>query len=367
LALASACGEESGAASSASAAAVTSAVSSALPSASAVISSGSASASAAVTPPPPMQPLPKEELVAEDLKTQREAMFERLAAVSKLSEAELAKVRAIIEKSKIISQGNPEISRYAMTRSECRSRRDAAGLFDAPEPSCGAYGMVPIWNTKTQTKEQATVCVDRYEFPNIACDYPLTWASAREAAQLCEAVGKRICDAHEWEGACAGSLLPPEEEYAFGKPRKEMKSRHNSSRERIWSYGSERKLELCATNSNKSPTCKPSGFRKCGSNTYPAGAFPQCKSSFGVYDLHGNAAEHMNFPMKLEQLASRGGSGETEMKGSWFIFQKYDAHEDDCRFRAPDWHATKLMSHDSHQNYHLGFRCCKNISATQTQ
>jgi hypothetical protein len=75
----------------------------------------------------------------------------------------------------------------------------------------------------------------------------------------------------------------------------------------------------------------------------------------------------MNFPMKLEQLASRGGSGETEMKGSWFIFQKYDAHEDDCRFRAPDWHATKLMSHDSHQNYHLGFRCCKNISATQTQ
>ena len=55
------------------------------------------------------------------------------------------------------------------------------------------------------------------------------------------------------------------------------------------------------------------------------------------------------------------------VKGSWFIFQKYDAHEDDCRFRAPDWHATKLMSHDSHQNYHLGFRCCKNIRATQTQ
>ena len=103
LLLALGCGEESGAAgNSASAAAQSSGVVSSVPSATAASSAAtSGSASAVVAPPPPMQPLPKEELVAEDLKTQREAMFERLAAVSKLSEAELAKVRAIIEKSKI--------------------------------------------------------------------------------------------------------------------------------------------------------------------------------------------------------------------------------------------------------------------------
>ena len=49
------------------------------------------------------------------------------------------------------------------------------------------------------------------------------------------------------------------------------------------------------------------------------------------------------------------------MKGSWFVFQRQDAHEDDCRWRAKDWHPSRLMDTDSHRNYHLGFRCCKDI------
>jgi len=77
--------------------------------------------------------------------------------------------------------------------------------------------------------------------------------------------------------------------------------------------------------------------------------------------LHGNAAEHMNYPMKPDELASLGRYGETEMKGSWFIFASYEAHEDDCHWRAPDWHATGVMSVGSHSNYHLGFRCCANV------
>jgi hypothetical protein len=85
-------------------------------------------------------------------------------------------------------------------------------------------------------------------------------------------------------------------------------------------------------------------------------------SPFGVYDLHGNTAEHMNMPMSIEELASRGGAGWTEMKGSWFVFANYEAHTDDCRWRAPDWHATKVMDPNSHGNYHLGFRCCKSIA-----
>jgi formylglycine-generating enzyme required for sulfatase activity len=310
-----------------------------------------------------MAPLPKEDLVAEDLQVQREAMLERMKVVLGVSDEQLAEVRAILAKSKIVGQGNPAITKYAMTRRECRERRDAAGVVDAEEPTCGAALMAPLWNERGgETKAQAKVCIDRYEFPNVPCDYPVTWASAREAQLLCKAVGKRLCDAHEWEGACASSVLPPEEEYAFGRPRKEMKNRHNASRERVWAYGSERKLELCGMDSNKSDTCRPSGFKKCGSNSYPAGAFPQCKSAFGVYDQHGNVAEHMSLPMKTTELGATGGTGETEMKGSWFIFRKFDAHEDDCRWRAPDWHASKVMSPDSHQNYHLGFRCCRDVA-----
>jgi hypothetical protein len=47
------------------------------------------------------------------------------------------------------------------------------------------------------------------------------------------------------------------------------------------------------------------------------------------------------------------------MKGSWFVFSLIEAHEDDCRFRAPAWHETRVESPESHLNYHLGFRCCK--------
>jgi hypothetical protein len=49
------------------------------------------------------------------------------------------------------------------------------------------------------------------------------------------------------------------------------------------------------------------------------------------------------------------------MKGSWFIFQQYEAHKDDCRWRAPAWHAGRLMAKDAHMNYHLSFRCCKDL------
>jgi formylglycine-generating enzyme required for sulfatase activity len=135
---------------------------------------------------------------------------------------------------------------------------------------------------------------------------------------------------------------------------------HNGSREKVWAYGREKNHAVCATHSKKSSKCGE-GYRRCGSNSYPAGAFPLCRSEFGVYDQHGNVAEHMNLPLAPEQLTSRGGSGETEMKGSWFIFTRMEAHEDDCRWRAPAWHATPVAAPRSHRNYHLGFRCCKDV------
>ena len=42
--------------------------------------------------------------------------------------------------------------------------------------------------------------------PNIPCAYPVVWVKAREAAEICSAVGERLADAHEWEGACQGAL-----------------------------------------------------------------------------------------------------------------------------------------------------------------
>jgi sulfatase-modifying factor enzyme 1 len=299
----------------------------------------------------------------ETLAHQREALFETMTSELLLSPQQMTAVREIFAGSPVLGQGNPAISVHPMSREQCRTIRAAAPMAPSNPARCGAANMVPLYDPEAgETDAAARTCIDQYEFPDIPCEYPVVHVTAREAVLLCEAIGKRICDAHEWEGACAGAVHEPEGEYAWGRSRGEMRELHNEHREVVWAYGSTMDQSKCATGSFKSPTCPGAGYLLCGSNTYPAGAFPACVSPFGVYDLHGNAAEHMNLPLRPEELSSRGGHGWTEMKGSWFIFATIEAHPDDCRWRAPDWHGSRVTDVASHSNYHLGFRCCKTLT-----
>jgi hypothetical protein len=332
------------------------------------------SASVANAPPPPLPsatpsasaaaPSARPPLLDESpdtIEAQREVLFKNMQAQLELSDDVIAKTRAIFAQVKWTGQGNPKITKHPMSRAECLAIREKQS-FKPGDARCGAPNMVPVFDPAAgQDAAGAKLCVDQYEYPNIACDYPVTWVKSDQAQNLCKAQGKRLCDAHEWEGACAGALHTPEQDYTFGKPRLLQEYLHNKSRETVWAYGPKKNHALCATGSSKSPKCYTPSWELCGSNTYPAGAFPECVSSLGVYDQHGNAAEHMNLPLVAEELGSRGGTGENEMKGSWFVFQQTDAHEDDCRWRALAWHAGKLMAKDAHFNYHLGFRCCKDL------
>jgi formylglycine-generating enzyme len=298
----------------------------------------------------------------EELLAQREDLFRVMARELDLSAHELATVREIVENSPILGQGNPRISTHPMTREECRAIRAGAAVPSVESWRCRAPNMVPIYDPEVgESAQNAGACIDQYEFPDVPCEYPVVHVTAREAVLLCEAVGKRICDAHEWEGACAGAVHEADLEYAWGHSRVEMQWLHNEKRDMVWAYGPTKDQSKCATGSVKSPMCPGAGYDLCGSNTYPTGAFPSCVSPFGAYDLHGNVAEHMNLPMRPEELASRGGYGHTEMKGSWFIFATIEAHPDDCRWRAPDWHGSRITDVASHSNYHLGFRCCKSL------
>ncbi|WP_437282463.1 SUMF1/EgtB/PvdO family nonheme iron enzyme [Sorangium sp. So ce375] len=298
------------------------------------------------------------------LDEQRLRLFSRMRRELALPDEVMRRVEAIFAESPVLGQGNPALTRHPMSRSECRRIRALSGVAPAREPACGAPGMVPLFDpTRGQTAADAPVCMDQLEFPNVPCEYPVVHVRAREAALLCRAIGKRICDAHEWEGACAGALRDPDVEYEWARPRNEASWHHNLLREKVWSYGPTKNHALCGTESWRTPGCPGGGWDRCGSNTYPTGAFPACRSSFGVFDLHGNVAEHMSLPILPEELARHGDRGFTEMKGSWFAFSSMEVHADDCRFRAPDWHATRLMSKGSHANYHLGFRCCKDIAS----
>ena len=70
--------------------------------------------------------------------------------------------------------------------------------------------MAPLYNPATSKPEDASACIDQFEFPDIPCVYPVVWVKASEAAELCAAEGKRLCDANEWEDACQGSTEPPD-------------------------------------------------------------------------------------------------------------------------------------------------------------
>ncbi len=310
------------------------------------------------------------------LAAQNEQLFQQMKAVLGLNDEQMARVRAIFAGSSIMGQGNPAVTQHPMTPQECRARAEREGKsFDNPrfEKICGSKYMAPLYDPKTQQPEDAKACIDQFEFPNMPCTYPVVWVKAREAEELCEAQGKRMCDAHEWEGACAGQLTPPDYDFDLvkgmgGSPAfNAMRNAHNRrhANDRSWSYGPERKTGVCAQNSTKSPGCNGGEWGACGSNTYPTGSFSGCKSALGVYDQHGNAAEHMNLPTRPSEMTSLGSKtlGYTEMKGSWFIFDKYYAHEDWCRWRAPYWHGTRVMDSASHANYHLSFRCCKTPDA----
>jgi hypothetical protein len=303
-----------------------------------------------------------------------EQLFRQLQAERGLTDRQVQDVRAIFARSGFIGQGNPAITQHPETPQQCLAKLDRqAAHYASPEFEriCGAKYMAPLYDPMTEKPEEAKACIDQFEYPDIPCAYPVVWVRAREAAEICEAEGKRICDAHEWEGACAGRLTEPD--YRFDLAQgvtseaavSRMRAAHNRSHEadKSWSYGPTYQRGICATGSFKTPGCPGGGWSKCGSNTYPAGDFPACHSPLAVYDLNGNAAEHMNLPLNPQEMASRGSKelGYTEMKGSWFIFDTYRAHEDWCRWRAPYWHGSRVMDPDSHENYHLGFRCCKSL------
>jgi hypothetical protein len=308
------------------------------------------------------------------LQQQNEALFRQLQTVRKLSDTQISAVRNIFAKSGYIGQGNPAITRHPVTPEDCQAKLKQASIdYYNPrfEKICGAKYMAPLYDPATQKPEDAKVCIDQFEFPDIPCAYPVVWVKAREAAEICSAMGERLCDAHEWEGACAGSLEPPDYQFDLAKglsPNaavERMRLAHNKadSPSKSWSYGPTYEKGVCGTSSQKTAACNGGSWTGCGSNTFPDGDFPNCHSPLQVYDLNGNAAEQMNLPLNSSQMSSLGSHelGYTEMKGSWFVFDAYRAHEDWCRWRAPYWHGSRVMDEHSHANYHLSFRCCKSL------
>ncbi|HVY49833.1 MAG TPA: SUMF1/EgtB/PvdO family nonheme iron enzyme [Minicystis sp.] len=250
------------------------------------------------------------------------------------------------------NQGNKELAKHFVSKQKCLA--GLAGLtLQAPEQKriCGGMeNMVPIY--RHGDPKRARTCIDVFEFPNKPCELPFVWIAPVQAERMCELQGKRLCQQEEWTLACRGD---PE-----------------GGKDRLYAYGDELDLDICNTNkpaAKYGAGCDPdsarTAWKTCATNTEPAGAFPGCRSRFGVFDQHGNVAEIMT------RRDPEDGVLYDQLKGSAFFYvdvaRKPNERPDGGRETYPDhcaydprWHVEPMES-AWHVNYHLGFRCCKTV------
>jgi len=250
----------------------------------------------------------------------------------------------------LANQGNTAISRPTGSRKQCLEGLKGV-VLQTPEQRrvCGADYMVPIY--KDGKPDLAKACIDVFEFPNRPCELPVVWMSPSRAKEVCEVEGKRLCAQDEWVLACRGNPEGPDlQDYA---------------------YGNDLDLTVCNTRGQRSAGCDPSTvkttWKTCASDTAPAGSYPQCRSRFGVFDQHGNVAEIMQrWDVERERTV-------TQLKGSAFFYDKISMrpkdppnkqkYPDHCA-HDPRWHVENLDT-AGHTMYHLGFRCCKDVQASE--
>jgi formylglycine-generating enzyme required for sulfatase activity len=246
------------------------------------------------------------------------------------------------------NQGNAAVAHRSIGRRACLAGLEGV-VLQTPEQRgrCGgAENMVPIYDKGDASS--ARFCIDVFEFPNQACELPIVWLTPIQAREVCAAQGKRLCDQGEWDLACRADPK--------GGP------------DTLYAYGNAQDFQVCNTNKSRlaRAPCQLSSldamWLTCTTDTEPSGAFPKCRSRFGVYDQHGNVAEIMT-------RVDWDWHTYDQLKGSAFFYVDVattpyhwtdrNTYPDHCNFD-PRWHMERIET-ASHFNYHLGFRCCKTI------
>jgi formylglycine-generating enzyme required for sulfatase activity len=151
-------------------------------------------------------------------------------------------------------------------------------------------------------------CIDTYEFPNVAGAKPTASVGFEEATQSCVSKGKRLCREEEWEKACKGA------------------------ENRRYPYGDAFDSASCNTEDELGEDRAIAG----------AGAFPRCRSGYGVVDLSGNVAEWT--------LTLFAGNADRAVKGGSSTRPQHAARCSARQNRSP-----------TETSDELGFRCCADV------
>ena len=89
---------------------------------------------------------------AETQQEQRNRLFERLNQVYQLSPDQLEKIKSIFASSSVLGQGNPDVSSYRGSKSECLQKTKDLSIYRNTEfeKVCHGLYMAPIYNSKKQ-------------------------------------------------------------------------------------------------------------------------------------------------------------------------------------------------------------------------
>jgi hypothetical protein len=133
--------------------------------------------------------------------------------------------------------------------------------------ACGTYPSVPGEELGAESIDMGAFDIDAYPYPNDPQAPPTTGVSRKDAQELCEARGRRLCTDLEWERACKG---PSNTRYA---------------------YGDDFDPKACPVYAAAMPAY---------------GDFKKCTSAFGVHAMHGFAWEWTGSNWKRGKEAGKG-------------------------------------------------------------
>jgi formylglycine-generating enzyme required for sulfatase activity len=174
------------------------------------------------------------------------------------------------------------------------------------------------------SQKEMSFCVDRFEYPNVAGQFPWVFVTFNEAADLCAQSGKRLCSEEEWTFACEGEDALP---YPYGYRR----SPEACVIDRPWRGYDEWKFADRTSGEAMAELDR-------AWQGEPSGSQPQCRSPFGVYDMTGNVDE-------WTQSTSNQGYRSILKGGYWGQVRAR------CR-------ASTRAHGESFAFYQQGFRCC---------
>jgi hypothetical protein len=160
---------------------------------------------------------------------------------------------------------------------------------------------------------------------------PQAYISGRQGQLACNASGKRLCAADEWEHACRG---PQNFQFPYGNERRagacndDIRSVHpvaevaqllGLSRDRMWREGMNQTL-----------------INQLPDTLLPTGQRAECTNAYGVFDMVGNLHEWVDDP----DGTFRGG-----------YYMDTTKNGDGCSYQT--------TAHDfKYHDYSTGFRCC---------